>query len=241
MILGRKSNSFIVGVACFGLFMQTTPSFAGPPAKGGSISAKVTLDDTPVTTAEKPAPKKVVQAVAIDVAMAKDGTISGRVLDADQNGLAKSEVSIRQGKMEMTKVVTDADGRFKIANLKGGVYVVSASSGFGLFRFWTAKSAPPKSHEQILLVSNSVVVRAQNANDGGDVLYDDNGHPYAKVYVVDEGMIATGTPGAGTAPMVGANLGALDIFTVALLGTAAAGLAVGIVANSKNDSSPASP
>ena len=241
MILGRKSNSFIVGVACFGLFMQTTPSFAGPPAKGGSISAKVTLDDTPVTTAEKPAPKKVVQAVAIDVAMAKDGTISGRVLDADQNGLAKSEVSIRQGKMEMTKVVTDADGRFKIANLKGGVYVVSASSGFGLFRFWTAKSAPPKSHEQILLVSNSVVVRAQNATDGGDVLYDDNGHPYAKVYVVDEGMIATGTPGAGTAPMVGANLGALDIFTVALLGTAAAGLAVGIVANSKNDSSPASP
>ena len=242
MILGRKSNSFVVGVACFGLFMQTTPSFAGPPAKSGSTSAKVTLDDTPATASEKPTPKKVVQPVAIDVAMAKDGTISGRVLDADQNGLAKSEVSIRQGKMEIAKTVTDAEGRFKIVNLKGGMYVVSANSGFGLFRFWTAKSAPPKSHEQVLLVSNSVVVRAQNENDRGDVLNDDNGQPYAKVYVVDERMIGTSTPGAGAVgPMVGANLGALDIFTVALLGTAAAGLAVGIVAISNNNSAPASP
>lgn len=119
--------------------------------------------------------------------MAKDGTISGRVLDAEQNGVAKTEVSIRQGKMEVAKTVTDADGRFEIANVKGGVYVVAANSGYGLFRFWTAKSAPPKSHEKVLLMSNSVVVRAQNANDGGEVLYDDNGQPYAKIHVVDHG------------------------------------------------------
>lgn len=240
MKLGRKTNAFIVGLACFGLLMQTTPSFAGPPARAESSSAKVKMEDVPATSSEKPAPKKVVQPAAIDVAMAKDGTISGRVLDADQNGLAKSEVSIRQGKMEIAKTVTDAEGRFKIVNLKGGVYVVAANRGFGLFRFWTAKSAPPKSHDQVLLMSNSVVVRAQNANDGGDVLYDDNGQPYARVYVVDEGMIATTTPGAGAVgPMVGANLGALDIFTVAVLGTAAAGLAVGIVA--LNNDSSASP
>ncbi len=225
MNLGQKTNSFIVGLACFGLLMQTTPSFAGPPVRAES------------TSSEKPVPKKVVQPAAIDVAMAKDGTISGRVLDAEQNGVAKTEVSIRQGKMEVAKTVTDADGRFEIANVKGGVYVVAANSGYGLFRFWTAKSAPPKSHEKVLLMSNSVVVRAQNANDGGEVLYDDNGQPYAKIHVVDHGTVATGPVG----PAVGADLGSLDIFTIALLATAAAGLAVAIIALDDDDPAPASP
>jgi hypothetical protein len=239
MYLGRKKNSLIVGLACFGLFMQTTPSFAGPPARSESTSAKVKLDDTPATSSEKPAPKKVVPPAAIDVAMAKDGTIAGRVLDAKQNGVAKTEVSIRQGKMEVAKIVTDDDGRFEIANVKGGMYVLAANGGYGLFRFWTAKSAPPKSHDQVLLMSNSVVVRAQNADDGGETLYDDNGQPYCKIHVVDNGVACP--PGQGCPP-VGANLCSLDIFTIALLGTAAAGLAVGIVALTKNDDpAPASP
>lgn len=239
MDLGQKQNSLIVGLACFGLFMQTTPTFAGPPARPDASSAKVKLDDVPATSSEKPAPKKVVQPAAIDVAMAKDGTISGRVLNAEQNGVAKTEVSIRQGKMEVAKAVTDAEGRFEITNVKGGVYVVTANSGYGLFRFWTAKSAPPKSHEQVLLMSNSVVVRAQNGNDGGEVLYDDNGQPYAKVHVVDNGLTC---PPGQSCPPVGANLGCLDCFTIALLATAAAGLAVGIIALTKDDDpAPASP
>lgn len=233
MNLGRKTNSLIVGMACCGLLIQTTPSLAGPPARAESTSSKVKLDDVPSTADEQPAPKKVVQPTAIDVAMAKDGSISGRVLDAKQKGVAKTTVSIRQGKTEVAQAVTDADGRFEIENLKGGVYLVAASSGYGLFRFWTAKSAPPKSHDQVLLMSKSIVVRAQNPNDGGEVLYDDNGQPYAKVHVVDNGAIATGE----SCPPVGGNLCCLDIFTIALLGTAAAGLAVAIIALDDDDGS----
>lgn len=235
MYLGRKKNSLIVGLACFGLFMQTTPSFAGPPVRAESISAKVRLDDASATSPVKPASKKVVPPAAIDVAMAKDGTISGRVLNSEQNGVPKTEVAILQGKTEVAKAVTDDDGRFEIANVKGGMYVLTANGGYGLFRFWTAKSAPPKSHSEVLLMSNSVVVRAQNANDGGEVLYDDNGQPYCKIHVVDNGVACP--PGQGCPP-VGANLGCLDIFTVALLGVAAAGLTVGIIALTKDDDDP---
>lgn len=231
MNLGRKANSFIVGLATLGLFMQTTPAFAGPPVLA-TTSAKVKLDDAPATSTEKPATKKAVQPAAIDVAMAKDGTVSGRVLDADQKGVAKTEVSVRQGKNEIAKVVTDAEGRFELSNVKGGVYVLAANSGYGLFRFWTAKSAPPKSHEQVLLMSKAVVVRAQSPSDGGEVLYDDNGQPYARVHVVDNG--AACPPGQG-GPPVGANLCCLDIFTIALLGTAAAGLTVAIIALDDDD------
>ncbi len=245
MILGRKANSIIVGLASLGLFLQASPTFAGPPARTDSNSAKVNLDDAPVTAESKPAPKKVVPPAAIDVAMAKNGMVVGRVLNADQTGAKDTEVSIRQGKLEVAKVVTDQDGRFEIANLKGGLYVVAANSGYGLFRFWTAKSAPPKSHQQVLLMSKSIVVRAQNNNDGGEVLYDENGQPYARTYVVDDGVIATpnmGGPGMGGGfGPVGANLGSLNVFTVATAGAAAAGLAVGAVALSNQDDSPASP
>ena len=233
MNLGRKTNAFIVGWACCGLLIQTTPSLAGPPTKAESTSAKVKLDDLPSAGDEQPAPKKVVQPTAIDVAMAKDGNIFGRVLDADQKGVAKTAVSIRQGKTEVAQAVTDAEGRFEVANLKGGVYLVAASSGYGMFRFWTAKSAPPKSHDQVLLMSKAMVVRAQNPNDGGEVLYDDNGQPYAKVHVVDNGAVC---PTGGACPPVGSGgLCGLDIFTIALLGTAAAGLTVAIIALNKDD------
>lgn len=217
--------------------MQTTPSFAGPPAQVVSASVKVKLDDAPATSTGKPSTKKVVPPAAIDVAMAKNGTVSGRVLDDEQNGVAKTSVTIYQGKEEIAKTVTDTDGRFEITDVKGGVYVVAANNGYGLFRLWTAKSAPPKSHEQVLLMSKAVIVRAQNPVDGGEVLYDENGQPYAQIHVVDNGAVAAG----GYAPPVGADLGYVDIFTIALLTTAAAGLVVGIIALNKNDSNPASP
>ena len=238
MNFGRKTNAFIVGWACCGLLIQTTPSLAGPPAPAVSTSAKVKLDDVPMPAEVPPVPKKVVQPTAIDVAMAKDGSIAGRVLDADQKGVAKTTVSIRQGKTEVVQAVTDAEGRFEVANLKGGVYLVAASSGYGLFRFWTAKSAPPKSHDQVLLMSKAIVVRAQNPSDGGEVLYDDNGQPYAKIHVVDNGAIATGE----SCPPVGSGgLCGLDIFTIALLGTAAAALTIGIIALNNHDDPAASP
>ncbi len=219
MNLGRKTNSFIVGLACLGLFTQSTPTFAGPPVQAESTPAKVKLNDAPAAPESNLATKKVVPPAAIDVAMAKNGMISGRVLNADQTGVPKTEVSIRQGRLEVAKTVTDEEGRFEIANVKGGVYVVAANSGYGLFRFWTTKSAPPKSHQQVLLMSKTIVVRAQNPNDGGEVLYDENGQPYARTYVVDDGVIAG--PNSGNAGMggyfggVGANLGSLNVFTVA--------------------------
>jgi len=75
------------------------------------------------------------------------------------------------------KVVTDAEGRFEISDVKGGVYVIAANSGYGLFRFWTAKSAPPKAHEQVLLMSKAVVVRAvkeMRRKDGSYIRFDEN-------------------------------------------------------------------
>lgn len=183
----------------------------------------------------KPAPKKIPQPTAIDIALAAEGTMSGRVLDDKKQGLANQTVSVRQGKDEVAKAVTDENGSFEIKNLKGGMYLITSSSGYGLFRLWAPKSAPPAAHDQVLLMSKAVVVRAQNP-DGGEVLYDENGQPYAQVHVVDDGQVCC----EEGCPPVGASCCCLDLFTLLLLGTAITAL-VFALDDDDDDDDPSSP
>ncbi|HLQ43200.1 MAG TPA: carboxypeptidase-like regulatory domain-containing protein, partial [Planctomycetaceae bacterium] len=175
MKFGQKTRGAFVGIVSWGLLLQQTPTFANPPA--ADTAATATWNETKPSEF-KPAPRKAPPPAAIDVALAKNGVAFGRVLDADQKGIANARVSFRQGKDEIAQVTTDQEGRFAIQNLKGGVYLITSSSGYGLFRFWAPKSAPPAAREQVLLRSNAVIVRAQNQDDSGDVLYDENGQPY---------------------------------------------------------------
>lgn len=218
--------------------MQTTPGFAGPPQAANSTAARVKLEEAPAS-ADQATAKKVVQPAAIDVAMNAGNKISGRVYDAAHQGVANAPVLIHQGKVEVAKTVTDAEGRFEFANLKGGAYLISSNNGHGLFRLWTQKSAPPAAHDQVLLVSQAIVIRAQNQTDGGEVLYDENGQPYARVHVIDNGVVANGEP---CPPPVGSGgLHSLDIFTIALVGTTLTALGIAIHALHEPDDGPASP
>ncbi len=224
MKFGRKTNAFIVGIACWGTLAQQTPSFAGPPASPAAATTTRVND-------AKPAPKKVAQPTAIDVALANGGTVSGRILDDNQQGVANAPVSIRQGKEEVAQGVTDNNGRFEIQNLRGGVYLVTSSNGYGLFRFWTPKSAPPAARDQVLLMKQAVVVRAQNPDQGGDVLYDENGQPYARIYAVDNGVV---TP-AAYPPVGSGGIMGVDCITLTLLGAAIAGAVLGGLALADDD------
>jgi hypothetical protein len=238
MNLGQTANSIIISLACCGVMMQTTPGLAGPPKTADSTTARVRLDDAPAS-AERSAAKKVVQPAAIDVAMNAENKITGRVFDAQQNGVANTPVLIHQGKVEVARTMTDAEGRFEFANLKGGAYLISANNGHGLFRLWTQKSAPPAAHDQVLLVSQAIVIRAQNQTDGGEVLYDENGQPYARVHVIDNGAVVTGE--SNPPPVGSGGLCCLDIFTIALVATSLTALGIAIHALNEPDDGPASP
>lgn len=235
MNFGRKTRAAFVAMACCGLMIQSTPSFAAPPRSNDTAATAKVSDSKP--SESKPAAQKPGQPAAIDVALEKDGVVSGRILDTKQeNGVANTPVVVRQGKEEIASTTTDSEGRFQIKNLKGGLYVVSANKGHGLFRMWAPKSAPPVAHDKVLLMSDAIVVRAQN--DGGEVLYDDNGQPYARVHVIDNGAIATeNCPPVGSGGLCG-----LDVFTVTLLGAAiAAAVLAGIALDKADDDAPASP
>jgi hypothetical protein len=194
--------------------------------KPGRVTPAAVAPQSDVKAAASNA-KKVSAPAAIDVALAKEGTISGQVLGADKKGVPNIPVSIRQGKEEVAQATTDKDGRFEAKNLKGGVYLVTSNNGYGLFRFWAPQSAPPAAHEEVLLMEKAVVVRAQGPNDSGEVMYDQNGQPYARIHVVDDGALATDN----SCPPVGSGgLCGLDCFTVTLLGAAIAAAVLGGIA-----------
>ncbi len=224
-------RAVINSIASCCILLQGIPVFAGPPQAANS-PAVVTSPDKPNST--KPASPKVPPPAAIDVALAPNGVASGRVLDAQQKGIANSVVSFRQGKEQIVATTTDEQGRFEVQNLRGGTYLITSNNGYGLFRFWTPKTAPPTAREQVLLRSQAVVVRAQSPEDSGEVFYDENGQPYARIHVVDDGSVGCTEK---SCPPVGANLCCLCLFPLALLALAAVPLFI----DHDNDNKPRSP
>ena len=205
------TRAVINSIASCCILLQGIPVIAGPPQAANS---PVVVTPTDI----KPASPKVPPPAAIDVALAPNGVASGRVLDAQQKGIANSVVSFRQGKEQIVATTTDEQGRFEVQNLRGGTYLITSNNGYGLFRFWAPKTAPPTAREQVLLRSQAVVVRAQSPEDSGEVFYDENGQPYARIHVVDDGSV--GCTEKSCKP-VGANLCCLCLFPLALLALAA--------------------
>ncbi len=99
--------------------------------------------------------------VVHDVALNAGGTLVGRVVDANGQGLEGALVILRQGDREVARTVTDAEGRFVVKNLRGGLYAVTAGQSQSLYRVWTPEVAPPAAADQAVLVSAGAVVRGQ--------------------------------------------------------------------------------
>ena len=112
-------------------------------------------------TQRKAKAKKTEKVPIIDVALTGDGTVTGMVVDDRGVGLDGAVVSIRQGKSEVARTVTDKEGTFVAKNLRGGVYHIVGGRGSGLFRLWAPTTAPPAARRHALIVSANQVARAQ--------------------------------------------------------------------------------
>ncbi len=137
-----------ISLACWGLvFPHPSVMAAGQntPAKNTSKS------QTPVTT---------------DVSLAKGGTFTGQVVNAQGKGLDGATVSVQQAGREVARTVTNKEGHFAVTNLKGGTYEVVAGQSRNTYRFWAANAAPPSAKSQTLIVSDAQVSRGQWCDDG---------------------------------------------------------------------------
>lgn len=104
------------------------------------------------------------KAVIRDVALAGGGTLRGQVLDAQGQPVRASEVRVaKMGQGERPTILTaqtDAEGRFAIDGLNGGIYGVETEKGVAFYRLWTANAAPPVAKPAALIVEGDPAVRA---------------------------------------------------------------------------------
>ena len=97
----------------------------------------------------------------MDAALAKSGTLSGRVYNAQGTPLAGVDVFVVASRGEATRVRTNERGEFAADGLKGGVYHLTAGHGSQSVRAWTEGTAPPAAERQILIVSDPRVALGQ--------------------------------------------------------------------------------
>lgn len=237
MKLDRLFKVTAVGLGYLGTLIPWTPVMADQPASRPAAQAAST---------------KATARTVVDVRLTADGTLRGTLKDAKQQPVSRAVVSVRtalrgEARREVARVAATETGNFEITGLKPGVYYLVGGTGHGIYRVWTAETAPPGALDQIQMVSDLSLVRAQGPDGqngqqppGGQILYDQNGTAYGQVRIVDTGGLQPVGPGAG---FVGAGnggfLSSVGVFDAALLGVGIAGVTVGIIglneANDAND------
>jgi hypothetical protein len=118
----------------------------------------------------RPLVVQTTDAKILDIGLKTSGTFQGRVVDHTGTPVANAAVVIRQGEKTVAKVQTDAQGRFAVAGLKGGVYEVASGKTVGMYRVWQESAAPPAAKEQALLVLGQNGERGQFGSLGGGTL-----------------------------------------------------------------------
>lgn len=103
-----------------------------------------------VVAADRPASPRL---MVNDVVLAKGGALAGQVLSPQGRGLPGVHVSASAGARDLGSTVTDANGRFELRGLKGGVVTLAAGQSRATVRAWTANAAPPAAKSGVLLVA----------------------------------------------------------------------------------------
>ena len=96
-----------------------------------------------------------------DVALAVSGTLQGQVVDGAGTALPGVTVTVRQQENLVAQVVSDAQGRFQVAGMPGGIFTLTTPGSDGNFRLWAPGTAPPGARPAALVVHNPQVVRGQ--------------------------------------------------------------------------------
>lgn len=101
-----------------------------------------------------------------DVSLHNGGVLLGQVVDAQGVSVASTPVTLYSGGKEVARTQSDHTGKFVVKGLKGGVYQVASANNQGVYRLWSAQTAPPSAQRGMMLVSNGDVVLGQGETCG---------------------------------------------------------------------------
>jgi len=99
-------------------------------------------------------------APVMDVALSDGGMLYGRVVDLQGAGISNVPVVVKSQDRTVAATTTAPDGAFNIQGLRGGVYQVAAANGHGVYRLWSAGTAPPVAQTSAIVYSPNTPVDA---------------------------------------------------------------------------------
>lgn len=134
----------LVTLACLGIVLP------------GTLWAETPDPAAPTATSQSPGGQ-----VVRDVALGAGGMLAGTVFHVQGQPSPRQVVILTQGRRELARTVTDGQGRFAFAELRGGVYGLSVDRVPQVFRVWTSRAAPPNSISHVALVTGGPVQRGQ--------------------------------------------------------------------------------
>ena len=129
MRITRSLQYFAAALACLGTTAPQLAFAAAPAAAVQEAPAKVT-----------------------DVMLHADNLLAGQLVDPQGAPLAGAKVTVSQGNWTVGETTTTAEGVFAVRHLRSGVYTVDAGGTQGVYRVWTANTAPPAAKPAILMV-----------------------------------------------------------------------------------------
>ncbi|HVJ69673.1 MAG TPA: carboxypeptidase-like regulatory domain-containing protein [Caulifigura sp.] len=121
-----------------------------------AVKKPVEAQGQPAAQTAKPNGSKV-----RDVALSEDGTFAGRVIDDHGKPLDGVVVKLVKADKEVGTTTADAQGRFKFASLKGGVYQVQTPQSQATYRLWQHDVAPNQAMKTVVMTASAPVVRGQ--------------------------------------------------------------------------------
>lgn len=148
----RVLKGLCVGLSAVGLLLPTSVLEAAPPR---AVEALPLPPHQPGPSVDGPS------TLVNDVELDATGAMHGRVVDVQGVPVADTEVVVRQPGRELSRIRTDAMGRFRIGPLRGGMYQLSVGEHGRVVRAWAAATAPPAAGKTTLIVVGGQVVRGQ--------------------------------------------------------------------------------
>lgn len=136
----RNVKMPLVTLACLGLLLPPSWVAATEPQQAKKRGAPIAVSD-----------------VVLDA----ESGLQGVVVDIRGEPQAGVEVALVQQKTRLGLVKTDLQGRFRMAGIQGGMYMLQSGGQGRFIRAWTAAAAPPAAKPLALLVVGSEVVRGQ--------------------------------------------------------------------------------
>lgn len=128
------------------------------------------LTITATTAFGQPDAAPAAHAQVTDVQIAGDGTVVGRVVNRQGRPVANSRLWISSDQ-QVQEVQTDGQGRFRLQNVRGGMYVVDVGDSRQVVRLWVGDTAPASAVPQLTVVQGNVV-RGQFVPAPARGLYD---------------------------------------------------------------------